>query len=107
MVVVQFARLLEQLQETLPPLPLEARSSKDLAELAFDFLDLADRSSYRELRPRLLDFCLREAIAPETLAELIAENPAYAMVPSRHLSDVIGADEPLRLVYLVHRLYWM
>jgi hypothetical protein len=94
------------LQETLPPAPLEARSSSDLADLAFAFLDPADRSSYRSLRPALFDFCLREAIAPETMAELTAENRYYWLAPSRHLSEALAEDEPLHLAYLAHRLFW-
>jgi hypothetical protein len=105
-VLAEFGRMLEQLQETLPPPPLEARSSSDLAELAFAFLDTADRSTYRTLRPPLLDFCLREAIAPETVAELTADNGYYWLAPDRHLSEALANDEPLRLVYLAHQLFW-
>ncbi len=105
-VLAEFGWLLEQLQETLPPPPLEARSSSDLAELVFAFLDPVDRSSYRNLRPSLLDFCLREAIAPETLAELTAENRHYWLAPDRHLSEAVAGDEPLCLTYLAHRLFW-
>ncbi len=105
-VLAEFAHLLDQLQETLPPAPLEARSSSDLADLAFAFLDPADRSSYRSLRPALFDFCLREAIAPETMAELTAENRYYWLAPSRHLSEALAEDEPLHLAYLAHRLFW-
>jgi hypothetical protein len=105
-VLAEFGRLLEQLQETLPPPPLEARSSSDLAELVFDFLDTADRSTYRNLRPSLLDFCTREAIAPETVAELAAESRYYWLAPQRHLSEALANDEPLRLVYLAQQLFW-
>jgi len=105
-VLAQFARLLEQWQETLPPQPLEARSSSDLADLTFAYLDLADRSSYRSLRLGLFDFCLREAIAPEILAELAIENPYYWLAPDRHLAEAVAEDEPLRLAYLAHRLFW-
>jgi hypothetical protein len=105
-VLAQFARLLERLQETLPPPPLEARSSRDLTDLALAFLDTADRSYYRNFRPALLDFCLREAIAPEAVAELIEENPHYWLSPDRHLSEAVRADEPLRLAGLAHRLFW-
>jgi hypothetical protein len=105
-VLAEFGRMLEHLQQTLPQPPLEARSSSDLAELAFAFLDTADRSTYRNLRPSLLDFCLREAIAPETVAELAAENHYYWLAPDRHLSEALANDEPLRLVYLAHQLFW-
>jgi hypothetical protein len=105
-VLAEFGRMLEQLQETLPPPPLEARSSSDLAELTFAFLDTADRSTYRNLRPSLLDFCLREAIAPESVAELTADNGYYWLAPERHLSEALANDEPLRLVYLAHQLFW-
>jgi hypothetical protein len=105
-VLSEFGRMLEQLRQTLPPAPLEARSSSDLAELAFAFLDTADRSTYRTLRPSLLEFCLREAIAPETVAELAADSPYYWLAPERHLSEALANDEPLRLVYLAHQLFW-
>jgi hypothetical protein len=106
-VLAEFDHLLEQLRETLPPEPIEARSSSDLAELVFAFLDTADRSHYRNLRPPLLEFCLHEAIAPETVAELAAENRHYQQPPDSHLSEAVAADEPLRLAYLAHRLFWM
>jgi hypothetical protein len=54
----------------------------------------------------LLEFCLREALAPETVAELIAENPYYWLSPDRHLSEAVRGDEPLRLTHLAHRLFW-
>jgi hypothetical protein len=104
-VLEEFGHLLGQLGETLPPEPIEARSSSDLAELVFGFLDTADRSHYRTLRPPLLEFCLREAIAPETVAESVAEN-RYYQHSDTHLSEAIAADEPLRLTYLAHRLFW-
>jgi len=105
-VLAQFGRLLELLQETLPPPPLEARSSSDLAELALAFLDTADRSYYRPFRTLLLEFCLREAMAPETLAELIADNPYYWLSAERHLSAAVADDESLCLAYRAHRLFW-
>lgn len=105
-VLAQLGRLLGRLEQTLPPPPLEARSSSDLADLTFAFLDTGDRSYYRNFRPPLLDFCLREAIAPEALAELAAEHPSYWLSPDRHLAEVVRADEPLRLAYLGHRLFW-
>lgn len=105
-VLAEFGRMLERLRQTLPPPPLEARSSSDLAELTFAFLDTADRSTYRTLRPSLLDFCVREAIAPETVADLAAENSYYWLAPERHLSEALANDEPLRLVYLAHQLFW-
>jgi hypothetical protein len=105
-VLAQLGRLLERLQETLPPPPLEARSSSDLGELACAFLDTADRGYYRNFRPQLLDFCLREALAPDALAELVAGHAAYGLSADRHLAEAVRADEPLRLAYLAHRLFW-
>jgi hypothetical protein len=105
-VLAQFGRLLERLQETLPPTPLEARSSSDLSELVCAFFDTADRSHYRTFRLSLLDFCLREAIAPEAVAELTEHSPYYQQGDG-HLSQTVGGDEPLRLVYLAHRLFWV
>jgi hypothetical protein len=106
-VLAEFGHMLDRLQETLPPAPLEARSSSDLAELTFAFLDTADRSTYRTLRPSLLDFCLREAVAPETVADLTTENRHYWLAPDRHLSEAISEDEPLSLAYLAHHLFWI
>ncbi len=105
-VLAQFGRLLEQLGDTLPPLPLEARSSSDLADLVTAFLDTADRSHYRTFRLSLLDFCLREAIAPETVAELTEDSPHY-QYGDGHLAQTVGGDEPFRLVYLAHQLFWL
>jgi hypothetical protein len=105
-VLSQFVGLFERLQATLPPLPLEARSSSDLADLTLAFLDVTDRSYYRNFRPLLLDFCLREAIGPQLVAELIEGNPHYWLSPDRHLSEAVRTDEPLRLVYLAHELFW-
>jgi hypothetical protein len=106
-VLAHFVGLLERLQATLPPLPLEARSSSDLADLTLAFLDVTDRSYYRNFRPLLLDFCLREAIGPQLVAELIERNPHYWLSPDRHLSEAVRTDEPLRLVYLAHELFWV
>ncbi len=106
-VLSRFVELLERLQATLPPLPLEARSSSDLADLVFAFLDMTDRSYYRNFRPLLLDFCLREAIGPQLIAELVEGHPHYWLTPDRHLSEAVRTDEPLRLVYLANELFWI
>jgi hypothetical protein len=58
------------------------------------------------LRFPLLEFCLREVISPETLANLVEDRPANRLSAQEYLSPQVMGDWPLRYVWLAYRLFW-
>jgi hypothetical protein len=66
-------------------------------------VELHYRNSYDNLRPKLLDFCVREQVSPETLVRM----PNFVLVWPDSANTVlvlrIATDAPLQLVYLAHR----
>ncbi len=106
-VLKEVNRLLEELQKSRAVSALDPRSTRDLGELATNFLDLAERTSYRKLRPVLFEFCLQEAIAPEILADLIEDHLLYRIIlDDRHLSLLLREDAALRTAYQAYRSFW-
>jgi hypothetical protein len=95
-----FGSLLAQYQDRLAEPPPVPHAPADLARLAAENLQNDGRWDYRTLRPRLLAFCLREAIG----AELVA---AVAPVNDGQLAQAIAADWPLRYVTWACRLAWV
>jgi hypothetical protein len=105
-VLTQFGMLLQQLQSTLPDPPDDPRSGASQAALIRAFLGTTVLEEYGELRGRLVDFCRHEAIAPEQVAEVVADRPEYWLTHDQHLTQVLLADWPLRQVCLACRLFW-
>jgi hypothetical protein len=68
----------------------DGRTTEELAVVARHFLDEQLGLSYKEMRPQLLGFCLREFIDPELIARL----------------DNLHNDWPLRHVYRACTLLW-
>jgi hypothetical protein len=106
-VLKEVDRLLAELQKSHGASALDPRSTHDLEELATNFLDLAERTSYRKLRLSLFDFCLQEAIAPEIVADLVEDHLLYRIIlDDRHLSVLLRDDAALRTAYQAYRSFW-
>jgi hypothetical protein len=94
-----FGSLLAQYQDRLAEPPPVPHDPADLARLAAECLQNDGRWDYPSLRPRLLAFCLREAVGADLVA---AVGPAV----DDRLAQAIAADWPLRYVTWACRLAW-
>ena len=103
--LAHWGTVLQQLESDLPE-SAKGPSREAIAKLGEDFLDGQGMTSYPELRPKLLDFCLREAIAPEKLAEAVDDRPAYWPPRGISFAQKMNEDWPLRYLYLAHRIFW-
>jgi hypothetical protein len=100
--LAMFAGLLGQYQDRLPEPPPVPHPPADLARLVAEFVRDQGRWTYASLRPRLLTFCLREAVGAELVAAVApAGDPSGAA-----LHQAIVADWPLRHVCWACRLFW-
>lgn len=96
-VLAQFSNVLEQLRGYGLPYGEAGRSRPQVAQMVHWFLDETEFTSYAGLRLPLMEFCNREAIVPEVVAEH-ADNAG--------LANEIMADWPLRCVCLGCYLFW-
>jgi hypothetical protein len=55
-------------------------------------------------RPRFLEFCVREAIAPTDAARAIERRSTFVLSNQDHLAHKITADWSLRFTWLAWRL---
>jgi hypothetical protein len=97
-----FGNLLTQYQDRLMAPPAVPHTPADLARMVAEFIESDGRKDYRVLRPRLLAFCLREAIEAECVAALAPIMP----VGGKRLAQAIVTDAPLQYVTLACRLAW-
>jgi hypothetical protein len=77
-VMVQLGQLLDQLQDSLPPLP--EFNAEALGELVRAYLDPGEWSNYASFRHPLLDWCVQEAVPPELVARLIGGGSLFEQV---------------------------
>jgi hypothetical protein len=105
-VLAQFGRVLDQLREQTEWLPPGGRSREVVAARVLGFLDGQGRRSYPQYRSTFLDFCLREAIAPEQVAEAVGDRPAHWPSTGVPLSQVLLDDWPIRYVFQAYQLFW-
>jgi hypothetical protein len=105
-VLAQFGRLLDQYRDEMDEPPPEPSVNVTTTRLVLDFFDEVGFLDYQDIRPRLLDFCLREAIAPEMMAEIVDGRPAYHVSDEEHLAQGLTNDWALRYVVLAHQLFW-
>ena len=78
----------------------------DVPSAIADFLDVQTRMTYTDFRKILLDFCVAEMIAPETVASAVEGRREYFLNTGQHLSETITADVPLLCVCMAHRIFW-
>jgi hypothetical protein len=92
-VLPQFGQLLALLEDTVP----SVREIADVSDLARAYLEPDDVSDYALFRLRLLEWCIQEALPPETAAAAVADGV---------LAECVTRDLPLRLVCWGCRLFW-
>ncbi len=105
-VFAQLGRLLDAYAHSLPSPPAEAAASPRVVREVVDFLEGTPWLDYGQLRPRLLEYCGRESLAPEVVAEAVRSHPEYQLGQNVHLSDQLLSDWPLRQVCQAVRLFW-
>lgn len=105
-IMVQVWRLMMTEQHEVSQPLRNDKIEENLASLVLEFLHDSDRFRYFEIRRNLLDFCLREMVAPETLGRMAAEHQLCRLSPHQDLKDAIASDLPLRAVYLAQRMFW-
>jgi hypothetical protein len=103
--VAHFGTILHQLEDDSGD-SSKGHSDEAIARLGQDFLDGQGMTDYPELRSKLLNFCLTEAIAPEKLADAVGDRPAYWPPRGISFSQEVNEDWPLRYLYLAHHLFW-
>lgn len=102
--LAQLGRSMDMLLDCLPAPFADGRRPDVLAELVLDFLENTSWRVYKEIRPQVLDFCVRELIAPETIVHLLERVPKYS---SGGLTQTLQEDWPLRYVCLGYRMFWV
>jgi hypothetical protein len=80
-----------------PPVP---HSPTAVLRIVGPFLARRSWWNYPWIRRDLLELCLAEAIAPEALAQAIADRPELAITKSEHLASAIAGDWPLRSAFM-------
>jgi hypothetical protein len=78
----------------------DSRSYGDLSRPICVFFGTSTWWDYPSCRSQLLDFCLREAIAPDDLADFLDITDEFPFDVAQKLAPSIRDDWPLRLVYL-------
>jgi hypothetical protein len=94
--------LLKELSGLSPSQKLEPT----LAGRIISFIGGCDWRNYPLFRNELLRFCLRQMIAPPSIAAAIAGDPNYDRRRDGHLADAIRADWPLHLIYRACERCW-
>lgn len=100
--LAMFAGLLGQYQDRLEQPPPVPHPPADLARLVAEFVRDLGRWMYPSIRPKLLTFCLREAVG----AELVAAVAPAGDPTGPALQAAIVADWPLRHLCWACRLFW-
>jgi hypothetical protein len=78
----------------------------ELAALTRHFLNVMGGQTYDQLRPHLLQFCLREQIAPNQLSRLPMEATTYRLKGAGSLVDLARNDAALCLAYRANEALW-
>lgn len=101
-----FGNLLVQLECSVESMPDDPRTPALLGQMTRAFLASQRDTKYAWLRLRLLKYCVREAVAPETVAAIATEGREDWMAALPDLAESITADWPLRYVCQAYRLFW-
>jgi hypothetical protein len=106
-VLAHLGQVLDQFEATQRQPAEDAAGAEVRRELTLRWLDrvLPAALSYLTLRPKLLDFCLREAMTPESVADLATARRGAGSRAERALAQRLRTDWPLRYVYRACRLF--
>jgi hypothetical protein len=99
-VLGQFGNLLSLLAGTIAdddPARLYQQDFETVVPAIHEFLGEHGHYTYKRLRTTLLQFCLREMVSPEKVAELSRDD---------NLIQAVNNDGPVRYVYEACRLFW-
>jgi len=101
-----FGELLDQFEQTQDAVPIQPCSQKILTDLILGFLPQLNAADYPDERSRLLAFCLREAIAPEEMAEAAHDFTGGWERLGIAWGHALLHDWPLRYICWACRLFW-
>jgi hypothetical protein len=105
--LAQLGGLLAQYQDRQPGPPPIPHTPQELARLAQGFFTAEGPQRYAALRPKVLTFCLQEAVGPELLAAVVPPDwPADGPGGPTPLAAALANDWPLRAVCWACRLFW-
>jgi len=102
----QFVGLVQELEAQTERSSADEHEPEVLTALVNDFLDSQGMLNYSDMRGLLLDFCLREAVRPEQVAELSGTRPANWPNTGELLAQAARSDGPLQAVYKAHEVFW-
>jgi hypothetical protein len=77
-----------------------------LARLVQTFLGRAGKTPYPYLRPRFLDFCLRQAVTPGQVAGVLTHPPDGWPAADPGHTQAMATDWPVTYVCRAHQLFW-
>lgn len=103
--LIQFAKTLQTLEAVSEPAE-DSRTLDELRQLVLSFARDTPAAKYSEWRPLLLDFCLREVIMPQQVADALVDQREFQLTPDLHLSQAVSSDLPLICVCHAYRLFW-
>lgn len=105
-----FGRTLHMLQGYEQEHIADSRTQDQLASLICDHLESSlgrsRRPAYPVYRKQLLNFCLREVVPPELVAETIGNHPGYQQLTQEEHYLKLSNDFPLHYLCLAHRVFW-
>jgi len=104
-VLVQFGNLLRQYQSEMEVVLPAGNPSPVVTRLILDFLTEPGPQPYRVLRPRVVEFCLREHIPPRVIVKVMRDNPTE-LGHTKTQVGVLDDDLPVHYVFLAYQLYW-
>lgn len=103
--LTQFRQALRMLDRWLDP-SAESRGDDELSETIVDFAREIPGGKYADWRPPLLEFCLREVIMPEQVAEALAPHKEFQLTDDEHVAQPLASDWALTCVCHACRLFW-
>jgi hypothetical protein len=106
-VLTHLGQLLELYQYEAPRPADDTRDASALRRVIIDFLDGAPIHNYAKLRAPLLEFCIREAIAPEAVLALSSECPEPWRTYVNGISEALQQDVALRCIFLGQYATWL
>ncbi len=103
-ILFRLASLVMEVRPYIPP-PPESRSDEFVERLVEDFVLSTPWYHFTKWRPRLVEFCLQEAISIDQFVEAIGEAPRFQLTATLHLREAILKDWAVRCVCDLVRMF--